>query len=251
MKKNLCEKPCFLASHADVFRASSHVSSPRNSSHFRFVGKERVTKPYECLRERLNKASFKTAATFWARTSTGSGIFALLSRVFKQMFGQIASLRVKTIGKTNLVASRHIKTEKGSPPVNELRTKTSLPKLIVSTVFLAFSSHFPRKRACMPQLFWKKARQIDLPTVKRISFNHWISPFVMEKVSNNKIRDLIHSFKKSSTTFDQRLPLIFGFVSYVLGPLTSWLFRQILSSLEHVSYSVVQPRGAFFCLNSV
>lgn len=118
-------------------------------------------------------------------------------------------------------------------------------------VFLAFSSHFPHKRACMPQLFWKKARQIDLPTVKRISFNHWISPFVMEKFSNNKIRDLIHSFKKSSTTFDQRLPWIFGFVSSVLGPLTSWLFRQILPSLELVSYSVVQPRGAFFCLNSV
>ena len=163
------------------------------------------------------------------------------------MFGQIASLRVETLGKTNLVASRHIKTEKGSRPVDVRSTKTSLPKLNVSTVFLAFSSYFPRKRACMPQLFWKKARQIDLPTVKRISFNHWISPFVMEKVSNNKIRDLIHSFKKSSVTFDQRLPWIFGFVSSVLGPLISWLFRQILPSLELVSYSVVQPGGAFFC----
>lgn len=213
MKKNLCEKPCFLASHADVFRPSSHVSSPRNSSHFRFVGREPVTNPWEGLRERLNKASFKKAATFWARTSTGSELFALWSRVFKQMFGQIASLRVETLGKTNLVASRHIKTEKGSRPVDVRSTKTSLPKLNVSTVFPAFSFHFPRKRACMPQLFWKKARQIDLPTVKRISFNHWISPFVMEKVSNNKIRDLIHSFKKSSTTFDQRLSWIFGFVS--------------------------------------
>ena len=88
------------------------------------------------------------------------------------MFEQIASLRVKKLGKTNLVASRHFKTEKGSLLVDVRRTKTLLPKLNVSTVFLAFSSHFPRKRACMPQLFWKKARQIDLPTVKRISFNH-------------------------------------------------------------------------------
>ena len=56
-------------------------------------------------------------------------MFALLSRVFKQMFGQIASLRVKTIGKTNLVASRHIKTEKGSPPVDE---QSFLPSLLTA-----------------------------------------------------------------------------------------------------------------------
>ena len=43
------------------------------------------------------------------RTPAGSGLSAFLSRDFKQIFGQIVSLRVK-----NLVASRHIKSFKGS-----------------------------------------------------------------------------------------------------------------------------------------
>ena len=46
------------------------------------------------------------------RMLNGSGRFALLSPDFEQMFGQIVSIRMKTIGNTNMVASRLIKREK-------------------------------------------------------------------------------------------------------------------------------------------
>ena len=59
----------------------------------------------------------------------GSGLFALLSRGFEQMFGQIVSIRMKTIGNTNMVASRLIKREKGSLPVDVCRSKTALLKV--------------------------------------------------------------------------------------------------------------------------
>ena len=66
---------------------------------------------------------------FERRTSTGSGLFALLSRKFDHIFGQIVSIRVKTLSNTNMVASRLIKREKGSLPVDVRRSKTSLLKL--------------------------------------------------------------------------------------------------------------------------
>ena len=68
---------------------------------------------------------------FERRTSTGSGRFALLSRDFKQIFGQIVSIRIKTLGKTNTVASRLIKRGKGSLRVDVRRSKTSLLKLAI------------------------------------------------------------------------------------------------------------------------
>ena len=49
---------------------------------------------------------------FKRRTSTGSGLFALLSRDFEQIFRQIVSIRVKTLSHTNLVVLRHIKRGK-------------------------------------------------------------------------------------------------------------------------------------------
>ena len=49
---------------------------------------------------------------FERRPSTGSGRFALLSSNLAQILGQIVSIRVKTLGNTNLAASRHIKGEK-------------------------------------------------------------------------------------------------------------------------------------------
>ena len=55
--------------------------------------------------------------------------FAPLSRDFEQSFGQIVSIRVKTLSNTNLVASRHIKKEKRSLPVDMRRSKTSLEYL--------------------------------------------------------------------------------------------------------------------------
>ena len=66
---------------------------------------------------------------FERRTSTGSGRFALLSRDFKQIFGQIVSIRIKTLGNTNMVASRLIERGKDSLPVDVRRSKTSLLKL--------------------------------------------------------------------------------------------------------------------------
>ena len=62
-------------------------------------------------------------------TSTGNGRFALLSRDFEQIFGQIVSVRIKTLGNINTVASRLIKRGKGSLPVDVRRSKTSLLKL--------------------------------------------------------------------------------------------------------------------------
>ena len=52
------------------------------------------------------------------RTSTESKLFSLLSHDFEQIFGQIVSVRVKTLSNTDLVASRHLKREKGSLPVD-------------------------------------------------------------------------------------------------------------------------------------
>ena len=43
------------------------------------------------------------------RMLNGSGLFALLSRGFEQMFGQIVSIRMKTLSNTDVVASRLIK----------------------------------------------------------------------------------------------------------------------------------------------
>ena len=61
-------------------------------------------------------------------TSIGSGLFALLSHDFEQIFGQIISLRIKTLGNKNMIASRLIKREKGSLPVDVSRSETSLLK---------------------------------------------------------------------------------------------------------------------------
>ena len=63
------------------------------------------------------------------RTSTGSGLFTLLSHDLEQILGQIVSVRVKTLSNTNMVASRHLKREKGSLPVDVRGSKTSLLKL--------------------------------------------------------------------------------------------------------------------------
>ena len=59
---------------------------------------------------------------------TGSCLFALLSRDFEELFGQIVSIRVKTLSNTNLVAARYIKSEKRSLPVDVRGFKTSLLK---------------------------------------------------------------------------------------------------------------------------
>ena len=57
--------------------------------------------------------------------STGSGSFSFMGSGFAQIFGQIVSMRVKTLRKTNLVASSHIIKEEASLPVDVRRSKTS------------------------------------------------------------------------------------------------------------------------------
>ena len=63
---------------------------------------------------------------FERRTSTGSRVFALFGRDFEQILGHMVSLRIKTLSNTNVVASKHIKREKGSLPVDVRGSKTSL-----------------------------------------------------------------------------------------------------------------------------
>ena len=72
---------------------------------------------------------------FERRTSTGNGRFALLSRDFEQIFGQIVSIRIKTLGNINTLASRLIKRGKGSLPVDVRRSKTSLLNSLLWDVF--------------------------------------------------------------------------------------------------------------------
>ena len=49
--------------------------------------------------------------------------------ILNKFFGQIVSIRVKTLSNTNLVTSRHIKREKRPLPVDMRRSKTSLEYL--------------------------------------------------------------------------------------------------------------------------
>ena len=53
--------------------------------------------------------------------STGNGLLANVRCDFEQTFGQIVSIRVKTLSHTNLVASMYIKGEKSSLPVDVRR----------------------------------------------------------------------------------------------------------------------------------
>ena len=68
--------------------------------------------------------NFQFHHVFERRMSTGSELSALLSLDFEQIFGQIVSIRVRTLNNTNLVVSRHIKREKSSLPVEVRRSKT-------------------------------------------------------------------------------------------------------------------------------
>ena len=71
---------------------------------------------------------------FERRTSTESGLFALLSRNCENIFGQIVSIRVKKkLSITNMVASGHIKREKDSLPVDVRRSKMYFLKLPVES----------------------------------------------------------------------------------------------------------------------
>ena len=66
--------------------------------------------------------------------STGSGLSELFGRDFEQILWQIVSVGVKTLSNTSMVASRNIKGEKGSLPVDVNRSKASLLKLPIVSV---------------------------------------------------------------------------------------------------------------------
>ena len=76
--------------------------------------------------------------------------FSLLGRDFEQILGQIVSIRVKTLSNTNLAASRHIKREKNSFPVDMRRSKTSLlkfPYLVTLYIYISVNNRirFPQQ----------------------------------------------------------------------------------------------------------
>ena len=56
--------------------------------------------------------------------------FCNLEYDFEQIFGQILSVRVKSLSNTDLVSSRHLKREKGSLPVDVRRCLSSLIRSI-------------------------------------------------------------------------------------------------------------------------
>ena len=74
---------------------------------------------------------------FERRTSNRSGLFAIVGRDVDQIYGQIISMREKTLTDTNLVASRHIKRKNATCPVDVRRSNTSLlsPLLTVRCVY--------------------------------------------------------------------------------------------------------------------
>ena len=83
---------------------------PRSLARRRSFGSSRypplyvkVTRDEERLRGRLLIGSL-SSDVFERRTSTGNGLFAHLSRDFEQIFGQIVSIRIKTLGNINTVA---------------------------------------------------------------------------------------------------------------------------------------------------
>ena len=59
-------------------------------------------------------------------TSTGCGPFSFMDIALAQIFGQIVSMRVKTLSNSNLAASSHIIKEKASLPVDLRRSKAPL-----------------------------------------------------------------------------------------------------------------------------
>ena len=71
----------------------------------------------------------KSNDVFERRASTRSSLFEFYGRDFEQILGQIVSVRVKTLSNTDLVAKRHINSEKGLLPIDVGRSKTSLLKL--------------------------------------------------------------------------------------------------------------------------
>ena len=71
-------------------------------------------------RRSLDSVGNLSKDVFERRKSTGSGLFRFLSSGFAQIF----SRSVKKLSNTNFIASRHIKREKFSLPVDVRLSKT-------------------------------------------------------------------------------------------------------------------------------
>ena len=114
------KRPCFdLLIHWLMYkRSNEHLPKP-----FFKVIRKLLHVRFEIINRELKQQRF------CATRVKQSGLFAHLSCDFEQKFGQIISTRVKTVSNTNLVASRHIKREKGSLPVDVRRSKKVLLKL--------------------------------------------------------------------------------------------------------------------------
>ena len=110
---------------------------------------------------------------YFADTSTGSGLFALLSRQFEQIFGQILSIRVKLRSNTILVPWRYIKRGTGSLPVDVSSSRTSLLNVVVSEWFRNQMILNPEK--CKALVLWRK------PNVKLLLFSEGVAlPLVIQ-----------------------------------------------------------------------
>ena len=75
--------------------------------------------------EGLNASKCLSNSVFEPWTSIGSGLFASLGSGLVETLGLIVFMREKKLSNTNLLASRHIKREKGSLPVDLHPSKTS------------------------------------------------------------------------------------------------------------------------------
>ena len=84
--------------------------------------------------EGLNASKCLSNSFFEPRTSTGSGLFASLGSGLFETLGLIVFIREKKLSNTNLLASRHIKREKGSLPVDvhPFKNVFALNSLLVS-----------------------------------------------------------------------------------------------------------------------
>ena len=67
---------------------------------------------------------------FERRTSTGSRLFTSLSGGFAQIVSYVVSTSVKKLSNTNFIASRHIKREISSFPVDVRLSKTPLRRFL-------------------------------------------------------------------------------------------------------------------------
>ena len=95
---------------------------------------------------------------FERRMSTGSGSFSFMGSGLAQIFGQIVSMRIKTLNNTYLVASNHIIKEEASLvyslSVDVCRSKMPLLKLPFIEPFATLETRKKLGRVNFCKDFW-------------------------------------------------------------------------------------------------